>query len=116
MTDLKVWVLYHVWHGLGSRMLRRVIEFRARLRGTAFACRALSGESDYNVSINANCTVSCNCVDRDGAGVIGDLKTQTFSEIWFGPKANAFRDNLACGKLPIRWCANCCELREVRRG
>jgi len=50
------------------------LEWSARLRGQRFACRALAGESDYNLTINCDETVSCNCQDYNGSGHIGDLK------------------------------------------
>jgi MoaA/NifB/PqqE/SkfB family radical SAM enzyme len=94
----------------------RLLELRARLRGNEFYCRALAGNSEYNISINADQTVSCNCQDRDGAGRLGDLKKESFHKIWYGAKASKFRSLLAGGRLPIHWCAKCGDRREVKRG
>jgi MoaA/NifB/PqqE/SkfB family radical SAM enzyme len=58
-------------------------------------------------------TVSCNCVDINGAGQIGDLTKQTFYEIFTGPIAQGFRRSLAMGKLPIAVCKECVELQEI---
>jgi hypothetical protein len=59
--------------------------WRARARGQKFVCEALSGRSEYNISINADMTVSCNCNDQDGAGQLGDLDSHSFGEIFSGP-------------------------------
>ena len=87
-------------------------EFWARLAGRGFVCNALQGSSEYNISINCDMTVSCNCQD-DGPGILGSLNEKSFEEIFFGPKANFFRALLAGGKLPILTCARCSELRIV---
>ncbi len=87
----------------------------ARLRGDGFACEALSGRSDYNISINADMTVSCNCNDQDGSGWIGDLDLDSFEEIFGGPTAQSFRAQLASARLPIGRCAVCRELRRLPR-
>jgi uncharacterized Fe-S cluster-containing radical SAM superfamily enzyme len=47
------------------------------------------------------------CQDYDGSGHIGDLRKNSFEEIYFGPVAQRFRDELAKGKLPIPTCARC---------
>lgn len=112
---IQIWIIWRLLHNATAWVLCRLLELRARLRGNVFRCAALAGESNYNISINANATVSCNCQDRDGSGVIGDLKTHSFEEIWAGPKAEAFRASMARGKLPITWCSNCCDRKEVRR-
>lgn len=101
------------------RALKRVDLLRVNaahlLRGEAFACDALGGKSDYNVCVNSDMTVSCNCVDVDGSGHIGDLAVQTLAEIFAGPTASRFRERLARGILPIRRCVTCRELRKVSR-
>ncbi len=55
-------------------------------------------------------TVSCNGQD-DGSGILGSLEEHSFEEIFFGPRAEAFRAALAKGKLPLLTCARCSELR-----
>jgi pyruvate-formate lyase-activating enzyme len=85
------------------------------LRGEAFFCNALNGGSDYNICINADMTVSCNCVDLDGSGHLGDLRANTLREIFSGPTATAFRASLARGVLPIRRCLSCRELTKTSR-
>lgn len=45
-----------------------------------FYCNALLGQSTYNICINCDMTVSCNCQDYDGSGHVGDLRTHTFEE------------------------------------
>ena len=36
------------------------------LQKEAYYCDALCGMSDYNICINSDMTISCNCVDIDG--------------------------------------------------
>jgi len=85
------------------------------LRGEAFYCNALNGSSDYNICINSDMTVSCNCVDIDGSGHIGDLRVNTLEEIFSGPTAVAFRKALSRGIIPIRRCLTCRELMKTPR-
>ena len=68
---------------------------------------SLQGESEYNMTINSDLTVSCNCQDYDGSGHIGDLRKNSFEEIFFGATAQKFRDELAKGKIPIPTCSRC---------
>lgn len=100
--------------------LKLYLEWSARLRGQRFYCRALAGESEYNLTINCDSTVSCNCQDYDGSGHLGDLSRHSFSQVYYGPVAQRFREQLAQGRLPINTCARCGELtrvpkREVKR-
>ena len=55
----------------------------------------LHGESDYNITINSDLTVSCNCQDYNGSGHLGDLKKDSFEKVFFGPVAKNFREKLA---------------------
>ena len=89
---------------------RRVLESRAAAAGTRFYCRALSGESKYNISINSDMSISCNCQDYDGSGHIGDLNSQSLDDVLASPKATHFRQSLASGKLPLHVCASCIDL------
>jgi uncharacterized Fe-S cluster-containing radical SAM superfamily protein len=91
------------------------LEWSVRLRGQRFACRALAGESEYNLTINCDQTVSCNCQDYNGSGHIGDLKKNSFEEVFFGPVARRFRTELAKGKLPIHSCTRCGDLMRVQK-
>ncbi len=84
-------------------------------RGEAYYCNALRGRSDYNICINSDMTVSCNCLDLDGSGHVGDLRANTLEEIFAGPTAAAFRESLARGILPIRRCLTCRELTKTSR-
>ena len=86
------------------------------LKEDAFYCNALSGNSDFNnICINSDMTVSCNCVDNDGSGHIGDLSANTLEEIFRGSRAVKFRKSLSKGILPIRRCLKCRELVKIRR-
>ena len=89
---------------------RRYLEWSARLKGQRFYCRALGGESEYNITINCDLTVSCNCQDYDGSGHLGDLNKNSFKDVFFGPVARRFREELAKGKLPIMTCTRCGDL------
>lgn len=91
-------------------MLKRWMEWKARAKGQAFYCRALSGESEYNLTINCDLTVSCSCQDYDGSGHLGDLNKSSFEEVYYGPVARSFREQLAAGRLPIPTCTRCGDL------
>jgi len=95
--------------------LKTKYEWRAKLRGEAFHCSALSGEAEYNITINCDGTMTCNCQDYDGSGTLGDLNQQSFKDIFFGAKAESFRQALARGKLPIDTCARCGDLRRIKK-
>ena len=102
-----------------SDVFRRVksiwLELRAKVSGGGYYCTALCGESDYNITINSDRTISCNCQDYEGKGHLGDLRKNSFEEIFFGPVAQRFRVELARGKMPIDTCARCGELRRLGR-
>jgi hypothetical protein len=102
-----------------SDVLRKFAKFyletSARLSGKTFYCKALSGESEYNLTINCDLTVSCNCQDYNGSGHLGDLNKQTFSEVFFGPVSQRFRAELAQGKIPIKSCTRCGDLARVSK-
>ena len=57
--------------------------------------------------------MSCRCQDYDGSGHLGDLNKNSFQEVFFGPVAQRFREELAKGKLPIMTCARCGDLQRV---
>jgi hypothetical protein len=103
-----------------SDVIRRVLkvwhELRARISGRGYYCNALCGEADYNITINSDLTVSCNCQDYEGKGHLGDLRKNSFEEIFFGPVAQRFRDELAAGRLPIDTCTRCVELKRLAPG
>jgi organic radical activating enzyme len=102
-----------IFSDLTRKAMKRYVEWSARLKGQRFYCRALSGESDYNLTINCDLTVSCSCQDYDGSGHIGDLNKNSFKEVYFGPVARHFREELAKGKLPIMTCTRCGDLARV---
>ena len=97
-------------------MKSRWLELRAKITGRKYDCVALAGESEYNLTINSDLTISCNCQDYDGSGHLGDLRKNSFEEIFFGPVAQKFRDDLAKGKMPIPTCSRCGDLRRLKRG
>ncbi|HEY2328614.1 MAG TPA: SPASM domain-containing protein, partial [Verrucomicrobiae bacterium] len=96
--------------------LKQWFELRARISGRNYYCSVLSGDEEYNLTINSDLTISCNCQDTDGSGHLGDLRKNTFEEIFFGPVAQRFRDELAQGKLPITTCARCAVHRLPENG
>ncbi|MDB6065000.1 MAG: Radical domain protein [Pedosphaera sp.] len=95
--------------------LKTYYEKSARLKGQRFYCAALHGESDYNITVNCDLTVSCNCQDYNGDGHIGDLNKNSFKEVFYGPVAQNFRQSLAKGKLPIMTCTRCGDLKRIAR-
>src|SRR5439155_10860888 len=97
------------------RCLKFYLEWSARLRGQRFYCSALAGESEYNITVNCDLTVSCNCQDYNGSGHMGDLNKNSFPEVFFGPQAQHLRSELAKGKLPILTCARCGDLKRAAK-
>ncbi len=95
------------------RVLGRMREWGARVRGRVFRCRALAGQLRDGIFVNCDMTVSCNCQDFDSSGRLGDLRAQCFEDIFAGPRAQHFRASLAAGRLPIARCAACPALEEL---
>ena len=93
----------------------RWLELKAKITGRKYYCIALAGESEYYITVNSDLTVSCNCQDYDGSGHLGDLRKHSFEEIFFGPVAQNFRDDLANGKLPISTCSRCGDLHRLKK-
>jgi len=92
---------------------QRCLVAKARLRGKAFFCKALTGDSEVNICINSDLTVSCSCHDLDGSGHIGDLNRQSLEECFSGKTATRFREELAEGRLPLADCARCWDLHTI---
>lgn len=99
--------------GLHYHLTSLTWRLKARFRNQSFFCRALAGESSYNVCINSDLTVSCNCQDFDGSGHIGDLRTETLEQIFRGDVAGKFRRALAERRFPVAECPVCPELTLV---
>lgn len=96
------------------RLLIKLIKtIKAKIIRKKFYCNALSGNSDYNISINCDLSISCSCADHDGQDIIGDLNSQTIQGVFDGLVAKEFRDKLSKGKMPITQCATCSELRMI---
>lgn len=53
------------------------------------------------------------CFDKDATHVLGDLKTQSFGEIWQGEKYQDFRQKLFISRKEIDICTNCTEGTKV---
>src|ERR1700761_3039814 len=81
-----------------SDVLRRLLvwkyEQNAKVTGRNYYCNALVGESEYGITVNSDLTISCSCQDYDGSGHLGDLKKNTFEEIFHGPVAKKFQAEL----------------------
>lgn len=86
---------------------------KAKLRNETFTCNALTGHSDYNICINSDMTVSCNCQDFSGRGQIGDLRQHTLDEVFAGPVVRGFMKQLANRQFPTDVCPICPELQSV---
>lgn len=103
-----------------SDALRRLLvwghEARAKVTGRNFYCNALVGESEYGITINSDLTISCSCQDYDGSGHLGDLKKNSFAEIFHGPVAQKFQADLLRGKIPIPTCTRCGDFRRLAPG
>ena len=97
---------------IALRVARKLaFELGAALAGKRFYCSALSGDSNYNICVNSDMTVSCNCRDMDGTGRIGDLARGNLDDVFKSSTANRFRLRLASGRLAILTCASCPELK-----
>lgn len=53
------------------------------------------------------------CFDKDAHHRLGDVKKQTFRELWKGEKYNAFRNTLMRSRSEIEMCKNCTEGTKV---
>ena len=47
------------------------------------------------------------CFDKDAEYVMGNLNTDSFSDIWDGPKYRIFRKSILTGRHMIEMCRNC---------
>jgi pyruvate-formate lyase-activating enzyme len=95
---------------VSGRLIMDILPSSITMQIRSYYCKALQGESGYNICINSDMTVSCNCRDYDGSGQIGDLHEQSFDQVFFGEKAQSFRETLLRGGLPVPVCKNCPEL------
>ncbi len=84
------------------------------MTGQKYYCHA-GGEADCGITINSDLTISCCCQDYDGTGHLGSLRKNSFEEIFFGPVAQKFRDDLGKGKIPIPTCARCGSFRRLEK-
>lgn len=113
---IKKSILWIVPHKFLNTMLQLPLVIKLRhdpFFTKAYYCKALNGESNYNICINADMTVSCNCWDYEGNGHLGDLNNQTLEQIFHGKVAQSFRKKLVKGWFPIPECARCCELEQI---
>ena len=80
-----------------SQLLRLLFEYiregSATISRRAYYCNALAGDSEYNIVINSDMTVSCNCSNFDGSGHIGDLNGQSMEEIFDQTRLAGFVNN-----------------------
>lgn len=106
------WFLMGIYQ-VYRKLLRKLKQTKAKITNNRFSCMALTGKSDYNICINCDMTVSCNCNDNDGSGHIGDLYQNDLGEIFKGSIACKFREMLCNGILPIMNCTTCKELQLI---
>lgn len=102
-------------HAIYKIIRHQRLKLKAKLSKKVFACRALQGDSDYNICINSDMSVSCNCQDYDGSGHIGELSRQSFSEVFFGPVAQGFRVALSRCLFPVTTCSLCNDFLLINR-
>lgn len=105
------------WYAKGiiRKLLTKKLEFSAKRQNKVFSCRVLSGTAEYNLAVNSDMTVSCNCQDFDGAGKLGNFEENSLEEIISSEKASTFRKILASGRLPIENCSRCVDLQMVSK-
>jgi radical SAM protein with 4Fe4S-binding SPASM domain len=53
------------------------------------------------------------CFDKDAHYRLGDMKTQTFKDLWFGESYHKFRKTLIRSRSEIEMCKNCTEGTQV---
>jgi len=99
---------YYYWYFYHKKRIGLLL--RARLENKVFTCQALQGNSNYNICINCDLTVSCNCQDFDGSGRIGTLRKQSLKQIFDGSIAKSFRKALSQRDFPVHLCPICPEL------
>jgi radical SAM protein with 4Fe4S-binding SPASM domain len=49
------------------------------------------------------------CFDKDAHFVLGDLRKQSFSQVWYGDEYRRFRASLLASRADIEMCRNCTE-------
>ena len=86
---------------------------KARLRGRGFVCDSFQGTASIGVCINSDLMLSCGCRDLDGSGHVGNLREQSFEDVFLGPTAQSFREQLVVGRIPTPNCTRCMHLRMV---
>lgn len=87
----------------------------ARLAGNRFYCLALEGKGTTDICVNSDMTISCNCRDYDGTGIIGDLEKESWEDVFATGGARRFRQALAQGRFPTPHCLRCRQLRSAPR-
>jgi len=98
------------------RLLRRQMEFSARLRSQRFWCASLAGTAEHSLSVLCDMTVACCVESFDTSSWIGNLSNQTLEECLNGPRAQQLKQNLADGHLPLLSCVVCRSLRRCPSG
>jgi uncharacterized Fe-S cluster-containing radical SAM superfamily protein len=111
---------HHVMYGprgLGSQAIAAILRAKNAaiepFDRTPLYCRALAGESDYNICVNSDMTVSCNCQDFDGTGHIGDLRSESLEEIFLGERVSRLQAALASRSFPTSVCRFCREVAPI---
>lgn len=98
------------------RLLRRQMEFSARLRSQRFWCASLAGTAEHSLSVLCDMTVACCVESYDTRSWIGNLSNQTLDACLNGPRAQHLKQSLAHGHLPLLSCVVCRSLRRCPSG
>lgn len=98
---------------VSPRVVAKALEFAVKIRGKAFGCANL--QTGDEMCINSDMSVACSCMDRDLSAILGNLKRDSFDDIFNGPTAGRFRSMLSEGRIPTLTCVFCGSLRIAGR-
>jgi len=71
-------------------------------------------EPFYSLAVNFNGQVSICCVDWSMGTLVGDLRTESLKDIWFGESLKRFRSiHLEGRRNELTACANCSYLNQL---
>lgn len=101
---------------LARRLLKKRMEFSARMSSQRFWCASLAGTAEHSLSVLCDMTVACCVESYDTSSWIGNLSNQTLEECVNGPRAQQLKQSLARGYLPLLSCVVCRSLRRCPSG
>lgn len=85
---------------LARRLLKKRMEFSARMSSQRFWCASLAGTAEHSLSVLCDMTVACCVESYDTSSWIGNLSNQTLEECVNGPRAQQLKQSLARGIQP----------------